>query len=45
MIGVGKLTANMLVDGTKPWELEPFNFARFADGTTFGDRNSNCPWV
>jgi glycine/D-amino acid oxidase-like deaminating enzyme len=45
MIGVGKLTADMLVDGEKPWELEPFSVQRYADGTTFGDRNSNCPWV
>ena len=45
MIGVGKLTADMLIGGTKPWELEPFTFERFATGATFGDRNSNCPWV
>ncbi|MGI9607248.1 MAG: NAD(P)/FAD-dependent oxidoreductase [Acidimicrobiales bacterium] len=45
MIGVGKLTADMLVTGDKPWELEPFSFDRYAQGTTFGDRNSNCPWV
>jgi len=45
MIGVGKLTADMLVGGTKPWELEPFGFDRYAAGTTYGDRNSNCPWV
>jgi methylglutamate dehydrogenase subunit A len=45
MIGVGRLTADMMVGGTKPWELEPFTFDRFAKGTTFGDRNSNCPWV
>ncbi len=45
MIGVGKLTADMLLTGTKPVELEPFTFDRYADGTTFGDRNSNCPWV
>lgn len=45
MIGVGKLTAELLVTGTKPWELEPFGVGRYTDGTTFGDRNSNCPWV
>lgn len=45
MIGVGKLTAQMLVYGEKPWELEPFSVERYANGTTFGDRNSNCPWV
>ena len=45
MIGVGKLVAHMLVHGEKPWELEPFSFSRYADGTTFGDRNSNSPWV
>ena len=45
MIGVGKLTASMLVHGKKPEELRPFTFRRYAEGTTFGDRNSNCPWV
>ena len=45
MIGVGKLTASMLVHGEKPSELRPFTLGRYADGTTFGDRNSNCPWV
>jgi hypothetical protein len=25
--------------------LTPFGFDRFAAGTTYGDRNSNCPWV
>jgi len=45
MIGVGRLTASMLVHGEKPEELRPFTFGRYADGTTFGDRNSNCPWV
>ncbi len=45
MIGVGKLTASMLVHGEKPSELRPFTVGRYADGTTFGDRNSNCPWV
>lgn len=45
MIGVGKLTADLMVNGSKPWELEPFGVDRFAKGTTFGDRNSNCPWV
>ncbi len=45
MIGVGKLTARMLVHGTKPDELKPFTFDRYRTGGTFGDRNSNCPWV
>ena len=45
MIGVGKLTAEMMVSGDKPDELKPFTMARYANGTTFGDRNSNCPWV
>jgi len=45
MIGVGKLTARMLVHGEKPWELKPFELSRYASGGTFGDRNSNCPWV
>ena len=45
MIGVGKLTAQMLVHGDKPDELEPFTLDRYRTGSTFGDRNSNCPWV
>ncbi|MGI9333148.1 MAG: NAD(P)/FAD-dependent oxidoreductase [Gammaproteobacteria bacterium] len=45
MIGVGKLVARLLTQGCKPDELAPFNLARFQAGTTFGDRNSNCPWV
>ena len=45
MIGVGKLTAEMMVNGHKPDELKPFTMERYANGTTFGDRNSNCPWV
>ena len=45
MIGVGKLLAKHLVDGAKVPELEPFAPTRFAEGRTFGDRNSNCPWV
>ena len=45
MIGVGRLTASMLVHGEKPEELRPFTLGRYADGTTFGDRNSNSPWV
>jgi glycine/D-amino acid oxidase-like deaminating enzyme len=45
MIGVGNLVAKTLVDGTMPAELKPFAFSRYANGTTFGDRNSNCPWV
>jgi len=45
MIGVGKLTAEMMVNGAKPDELKPFTLDRYANGGTFGDRNSNCPWV
>ena len=45
MAGVGKLLAQHLVSGERVAELEPFSFRRFADGVTFGDRNSNCPWV
>jgi glycine/D-amino acid oxidase-like deaminating enzyme len=45
MIGVGKLTAEMMVNGQKPDELKPFTLDRYASGATFGDRNSNCPWV
>lgn len=45
MIGVGKLVAEHLVTGRKIAELEPFALTRYAEGRTFGDRNSNCPWV
>ena len=45
MIGVGKLTAQMLVHGDKPDELKPFTLGRYSTGGTFGDRNSNSPWV
>lgn len=45
MIGVGKLLARHLVGGETVPELTPFALARFARGRTFGDRNSNCPWV
>jgi hypothetical protein len=45
MIGVGKLVAEQLVTGRKVAELEPFALARYAEGRTFGERNSNCPWV
>jgi len=45
MLGVGKLVARMLVSGDMPAELKPFGFSRFAEGRTFGERNSNCPWV
>ncbi|MBQ90774.1 MAG: monomeric sarcosine oxidase [Acidimicrobiaceae bacterium] len=45
MIGVGKLTAQLLVHDDMPFELKPFGFDRYASGGTFGDRNSNCPWV
>ena len=45
MIGVGKLVAKHLVTGEKVAELQPFAISRYAEGRTFGDRNSNCPWV
>jgi glycine/D-amino acid oxidase-like deaminating enzyme len=45
MIGVGKLLAEELVTGRTPAELRPFSHGRYAAGRTFGDRNSNCPWV
>lgn len=45
MIGVGKLVAEHLVTGNPVEALAPFAFTRFAQGRTFGDRNSNCPWV
>lgn len=45
MIGVGKLVADLLARGEMPEELKPFGLRRYGDGTTFGDRNSNCPWV
>ena len=45
MIGVGKLSAQMLVHDDKPEELAPFTFDRYRTGGTFGDRNSNSPWV
>jgi methylglutamate dehydrogenase subunit A len=45
MIGVGKLVADHLVTGDRVPELVPFALSRYADGRTFGDRNSNCPWV
>lgn len=45
MIGVGKLVAQKL-EGSQPVPaLEPFALTRFEQGRTFGDRNSNCPWV
>ena len=45
MIGVGKLVGELLSSGTMPDELKPFSLSRYQEGTTFGDRNSNCPWV
>ncbi len=45
MIGVGKLVASMLSTGTTPDELKPFSIGRYSDGGTYGERNSNCPWV
>ena len=45
MAGVGKLVAKTLAGDATPDALKPFNFSRFANGTTFGASNSNCPWV
>jgi glycine/D-amino acid oxidase-like deaminating enzyme len=45
MIGVGKLVAHHLVTGEPSPDLAPFALTRYAQGRTFGDRNSNCPWV
>ncbi len=45
MIGVGKLLADELVTGETSSALAPFSLGRYAAGRTFGDRNSNCPWV
>ncbi len=45
MTGVGKLVASLLAGENRVAELEPFAFDRFANGTTFGASNSNCPWV
>ena len=45
MTGVGKLLARQLVGGNDVAELQPFSLARYAEGRTFGDRNSHCPWV
>ena len=45
MIGVGKLVARLLTTGSTPEELKPFALRRYSEGWTYGDRNSNCPWV
>ena len=45
MIGVGKLIAKLFTTGVTPDELKPFAFRRYAEGWTYGGRNSNCPWV
>ncbi len=45
MIGVGKLLAHHLATGESVAELAPFSLDRYATGKSFGDRNSNCPWV
>ncbi|MEM9096559.1 MAG: FAD-binding oxidoreductase [Pseudomonadota bacterium] len=45
MIGVGKLVAELLEGSNRVEALEPFALNRFTEGRTFGDRNSNCPWV
>ena len=45
MTGIGKLVAQHIARGERVAELEPFAFSRFAEGRTFGTRNTNCPWV
>jgi len=45
MIGAGNLAAQTLVTGSMPETLAPFSMDRYAKGATFGDRNSNSPWV
>ena len=46
MIGVGKLVAGLLATGEMPSELASrLLFAAISEGWTYGDRNSNCPWV
>jgi hypothetical protein len=45
MMGVGKLVAEHLTTGNPVEALSPFSLGRYAQGGTFGDRNSNCPWV
>jgi glycine/D-amino acid oxidase-like deaminating enzyme len=45
MLGVGKLVAEHLATGHPVEALAPFSLGRYAQGGTFGDRNSNCPWV
>jgi glycine/D-amino acid oxidase-like deaminating enzyme len=45
MTGVGKLVAKLLAGENRVAELEPFAFARFETGKTFGASNSHCPWV
>ena len=45
MTGVGKLVAKLLAGDNRVAELEPFAHDRFAAGRTFGDSNSNSPWV
>jgi methylglutamate dehydrogenase subunit A len=46
MIGVGKLLAEHLITGKpSPSLARAFALDRYAQGRTFGDRNSNCPWV
>lgn len=45
MLGVGKLVADHLASGRTVPELVPFTLSRFSSGKSFGNRNSNCPWV
>ena len=45
MMGVGKLVAEHLTMSQPVEALAPFALTRYEQGLTFGDRNSNCPWV
>ncbi|MFQ5973736.1 MAG: NAD(P)/FAD-dependent oxidoreductase [Alphaproteobacteria bacterium] len=45
MTGIGKLVARHLATGEKVAELEPFAFARFAEGRAYGSGTTHCPWV
>jgi glycine/D-amino acid oxidase-like deaminating enzyme len=45
MMGVGKLVAELLTTSQPVEALSPFALTRYDQGRTFGDRNSNCPWV
>ncbi|MGF1476194.1 MAG: NAD(P)/FAD-dependent oxidoreductase [Geminicoccaceae bacterium] len=45
MIGVGKLVAKHLASGDRIAELSPFAMTRFAQGRSFGAKNTHSPWV